>query len=104
MGYLGQSFWIEIRSLPPIYGGDCLKDFSQILNFITSYHPQTDGKIERVNQIIEDMLRMYVMDKPSKWEYYLHLVEFAYNNGYQDSLIMSPFEALYDRKYNTLVR
>jgi hypothetical protein len=34
---------------------------------------------------------MYVMDNPSKWEDYLHLVEFAYNNGYQASLIMSPF-------------
>jgi hypothetical protein len=45
--------------------------------------------------VIEDMLRMYVMDKPSKWEDYLHLVEFAYNNGYQASLKMSPFEALY---------
>jgi hypothetical protein len=46
---------------------------------------------------------MYVMDKPSKWEDYLHLVEFAYNNGYQDSLKMSPFEALYGRKCNTPV-
>jgi hypothetical protein len=51
--------------------------------------------------VIEDMLRMYVMDKPSKWEDYLHLVEFAYNNGYQYSLKMSPFEALYGRKCNT---
>jgi hypothetical protein len=47
------------------------------------------------------MLRMYVMDQPSKWEYYLHLVEFAYNNGYQEHLKMSPFEALYGRRYNT---
>jgi hypothetical protein len=53
--------------------------------------------------VIEDMLRMYVMDKPSKWEDYLHLVEFAYNNGYQASIKMSPFEALYGRKCNTLV-
>ena len=44
------------------------------LNFSTAYHPQTDGQIERVNQVLEDMLRMYVMDKPTKWEYYLHLV------------------------------
>jgi transposase InsO family protein len=58
------------------------KGFGTDLNFIISYHPQSDGKIERVNQVIEDMLRMYVMDKPSKWEYYLHLVDFAYNNGY----------------------
>jgi len=46
---------------------------------------------------------MYVMDKPSKWEDYLHLVEFAYNNGYQDSLRMSPFESLYIRKCDTPV-
>ena len=50
------------------------------------------------------MLRMYVTDKPSKWEDYLHLVEFSYNNGYQASLRMSPFESLYDRKCDTPVR
>jgi hypothetical protein len=49
------------------------------------------------------MLRMYVMDKPSRWEDCLHLVEFAYNNGYHKSLKMSPFEALYGRKCNTPV-
>jgi hypothetical protein len=53
--------------------------------------------------IIEDVLRMYVMDRPSKWEDYLYLVEFAYNNGYQASLNMSSFEVLYHRKCNTLM-
>ena len=47
------------------------------------------------------MLRMYVMDQPSKWEDYMYFVEFAYNNGYHASLKMSSFEALYGRKYNT---
>jgi hypothetical protein len=47
------------------------------------------------------MLRMYVMDQPSKWEDYIHLVEFSYNNGYHASLKMSPFGALYGRKCNT---
>ena len=47
------------------------------------------------------MLRMYVMDKSSKWGDYLNLVEFYHNNGYQASLKMSPFEALYGRKCNT---
>jgi transposase InsO family protein len=79
------------------------KGFGTNIKFITTYHPQTNGQIERVNRIIEYMLRMYVMDKPSKWEDYLHLVEFAYNNGYQASLRMRPFEALYGRKSNTLV-
>jgi hypothetical protein len=49
------------------------------------------------------MLRMYVMDKPSKWEDYIHLVEFAYNNGYQAPVKTSPFEVLYGRKCNTPV-
>ena len=39
------------------------------------------------------MLRMY--DYPKKWENYLHLVEFAYNNHYQASTNLSPFEILY---------
>jgi hypothetical protein len=77
--------------------------FGTNLNFSIAYHQESDGKTERVNQVIEDMLRMYVMDKPSKWEDYLHLVEFDYNNGYQASLKMNPFEALYGRKCNTPV-
>jgi hypothetical protein len=49
------------------------------------------------------MLRMYVMDQTSNWEDYIHLVKFAYNNGYHALLKMNPFEALYGRKCNTLV-
>jgi hypothetical protein len=79
------------------------KGFGENLNLGTMYYPEFDGKTERTNKIIEDMLRMYVMDRPSKWEDYIHLVEFAYNNGYHASLKMSPFEALYGRKCNTLV-
>ena len=44
---------------------------------------------------------MYVSDYPKKWEEYLHLVEFAYNNHYQASTKLSPFEILYGRKCNT---
>jgi RNA recognition motif-containing protein len=49
------------------------------------------------------MLRMHVMHQPKKWEDYLPLVEFAYNNGYQESLKMSPFKVLYGRPCNTPV-
>jgi hypothetical protein len=79
------------------------KGFGTNLNFSTTYHLESYGKIERVNEVIENMLRMYVMDKPSKWEDYLPLVEFCYNIGYQTSLKMNPFEALYGRKCNTPV-
>ena len=78
-------------------------DLGAKLNFSTAYHPQTDGQTERVIQVFEDMLRMYVMDKPTKWEDYLHLVKFAYNNGQHASLGMSPYEALYGRRCRTPV-
>jgi transposase InsO family protein len=38
------------------------------LNLSTSYHPETDGKTKRLNQVMEDMLRMYVMDNQTQWE------------------------------------
>jgi hypothetical protein len=50
------------------------KGFRMNLNFTIAYHPEFDGQTERVNKVIEDMLRKYVMYKPSKWEDYLHLV------------------------------
>ena len=78
-------------------------DLGTKINFSTAYHPQTDGQTERVNQVLEDMLHMYVMEKPTKWEDFLYLVEFAYNNGLQASLGMSPYEALYGRRCRTLV-
>jgi hypothetical protein len=46
---------------------------------------------------------MYVIDQPSKWKDYIHLVEFSYNNGYEESLKMIPFEELCGRKCNTPV-
>ena len=79
------------------------KGFGTNLNWSTTYNPQTDGQIKRVNQVIEDMLRMYVMDRPCKWVNYLYLVEFAYNNGYHASPKMIPFEAWYGRKCSTPV-
>ena len=77
------------------------KGLNTTLNFSTSFHPQTDGQTERVNQVLEDLLRMYVKDQLGKWEDYLHLVEFSYNNNYQASAIFSRFKILYGRKCNT---
>jgi transposase InsO family protein len=68
------------------------------LSFSTAYHPQTGGQTERVNQILEDMLRACVLSYGTKWEDYLLFAEFSYNNSYQASLQMAPFEALYRRK------
>ena len=47
------------------------------------------------------MLRMYVMERQTKWKEYLHMVDFAYNNGYQASAKMSSFKILYGKKCTT---
>jgi hypothetical protein len=60
----------------------------------SAYHPQTNGQTERVNQIIEDMLRACALSDGSTWDKHLPLAEFSYNNSYQESIKMSPFEAL----------
>jgi hypothetical protein len=71
------------------------------LNFSTAYHPETDRQTERMNQTLEDMLRMYMMDQQKSWEEFLPLVEFAYNNSYQSTIKMVPFEFLYGRPCRT---
>ncbi|XP_040945820.1 uncharacterized protein, partial [Gossypium hirsutum] len=68
------------------------------LSFSTAFHPQTDGQSERVIQILEDMLRACVIDFDSGWERYLPLTEFVYNNSFQSSIQMAPYEALYGRR------
>jgi hypothetical protein len=67
----------------------------------TAYHPQTDGQTERVNAVLEDMLRACVLLSRGSWESWLPLAEFAYNNSYQESIKMAPLEALYGRKCRT---
>jgi hypothetical protein len=66
-----------------------------------AYHSQTDGQTERVNQILEDMLRACVMEYQGSWDKNLSWAEFSYNNSYQESLKMAPFEVLYGRRCRT---
>jgi hypothetical protein len=61
----------------------------------SAYHPQTSRQTERVNQILEDMLRACIISSKGSWEKWLPLAEFSYNNSYQESIKMAPFEALY---------
>jgi transposase InsO family protein len=64
----------------------------------SAYHPQTDGQTERDNQILEDMLRSCIIHYGTSWDKCLALAKFSYNNSYQSSLKMAPFEALYGRR------
>jgi hypothetical protein len=71
------------------------------LCFSSAYHPQTDGQTERVNQILEDMLRACALQYGRSWDKSLSYAELSYNNRYQESLKMAPFEMLYGRKCRT---
>ena len=71
------------------------------LEFSTAFHPQTEGQTERVNEILKDMLRACALDYVSSWDDNLPYIEFSYNNNYQASLKMAPFEALYGRRCRT---
>ncbi|KAL0560316.1 hypothetical protein IC582_000717 [Cucumis melo] len=73
------------------------------LKFSTSFHPQTDGQSERTIQTLEDMLRACVLQLKGSWDTHLPLMEFAYNNNYQSSIGMAPYEALYGRPCRTPV-
>jgi hypothetical protein len=59
------------------------------LNFSTTYHPETGGQMERMNQTLEDMIWMYMMDQQNHWEEFIPLVEFAYNNSYKSTIKMA---------------
>ncbi|KAJ4951656.1 hypothetical protein NE237_028488 [Protea cynaroides] len=70
------------------------KAMGTTLKFSTAFHPQTDGQSERTTQILKDMLRACVIDFKGSWDEKLPLIEFAYNNSYQTTIQMSPYEAL----------
>ena len=85
-------FWNELQST-----------LGTKLKFNTAFHPQTDGQSKRLIQVLEDMLRGCVMEFLGSWDRYIPLMEFAYNNSFQSSIGMAPYEALYDRKCRTPV-
>jgi hypothetical protein len=62
-------------------------------NLSTAYHPETDGQTERVNQILEQYLRIYTNYQQDDWTSQLPLAEFVYNNTPHSATGVSPFFA-----------
>lgn len=61
--------------------------------FSTTIQPQINAQHQRTIPILEDLLQSCMMDFGGSWEKHLPLVVFAYNNSYQESIGMAPFEA-----------
>ena len=85
-------FWKELQSA-----------LGTRLNFSTTFHPQAEGQSESVIQVLEDMLRGCALDFSGSWDKYIPFMEFSYNNSYQSSICMTPYEALYGRRCRTPV-
>jgi len=62
---------------------------------LTAFHSQTDGQTERVNQELEQYLRMFIDHRQEQWPEWLGTAEFVYNNKVHSSTRMSPFKANY---------
>ena len=65
--------------------------------FITPYHPQSNGKCERINQSIKSMLNKTIQENESTWELSLQKCVFAYNSSRHSSTKYSPFYLMYWR-------
>jgi len=74
-----------------------MKELNQILGIdtklSTAYHPQTDGQTERMNQDLEQYLRMFINHQQEQWPDWLATAEFAYNNKVQTSTKVLLFRA-----------
>jgi hypothetical protein len=73
-----------------------------VLMMSSSYHPQIDGQIERLNQCLEGFLRCTVHSCPRRWHKWLPVAEYWYNTTIHFSLGRSPFEVMYGYVPRTL--
>lgn len=67
-------------------------------NLTTSYHPQSNGQVERINAVIAQTLSMYAMDTHQDWSLYVPFCQHLINTSFQESVQSTPFELLFGYK------
>jgi transposase InsO family protein len=78
------AFWKKLHQL---LGTDLLMS--------TAYHPQTDGKTEKTNSTVLQILRNWVNSQGTDWAQHLPRVEFAFNSAEGSSTKQTPFQINY---------
>ena len=61
----------------------------------SSYHPESQGALERIHQTLKNMIRSYCFDTEKDWDKGIHLLLFAVRESVQESLGFSPFELVF---------
>ncbi|TYK23819.1 pol protein [Cucumis melo var. makuwa] len=95
---LGKSTYTAKMPVLPSSSGRVCRLLWHEVRLSTGFHPQTDGQTERLNQVLEDMLRACALEFPGSWDSHLHLMEFAYYYSFQATIGMALFEALYSKR------
>jgi len=103
---LGDNVW-KLHGLPksiisdrgPQFTAGLMRKLNEMLGIksklSTVFHPQTDRQTERVNQELEQYLRIFINHRQEQWPEWLGTAEFAYNNKAHSSTRTSPFKANY---------
>jgi hypothetical protein len=90
---------VLISDRDPVFTSSVWQELFKLSNtklmMSSSYHPQTDGQTERLNQCLEGFLRCTIHSCPRQWSKWLPIAEFWYNTMYHSALGHSPFEVLY---------
>lgn len=86
---------VLITDRDPKFTSDLFKEICKHLRvkqaMSTAFHPETDGQTERVNRVVEEMLRHFVHPRQDDWDKWLGTAEFAINNAYHESIQTTPF-------------
>lgn len=84
--------------------GDKLhKELDTQLTYNITFHSQNNGLLERMIQVIEDMLRACMIDFGGHWDKFLLFCEFSCNSSNHSSIDIALFEALYRRRYRSSI-
>ena len=93
----------ETPNSPVLFWKNLQKLLGTNINMSTAFHPQTDGQTERMNSVLEDMLRHYVSPDQQDWDLFLSLAEFCMHNCYKPSIQCTPFPiGLWEKSQNTI--
>jgi len=85
----------------PQFAAGLMRELNEMLEIknklLMAFHPQTDGQTERINQELEQYLRMFIDHRQEQWPEWLGTAEFTYNNKAHSSTQMSPFKVNYEQ-------